>query len=115
MWEEQLSVQMERRWYIVLKKPRNMFTNTQSSKLVSSKVIPPPPSTYVHPLPHAVKNRIKFLRAALGKAIIDILLFTEEDETINGREKTERRSGEMEVTSRRHVSSDFALCPNHKD
>jgi len=54
----------------------------------------------VQPIPHAVKNRIKFLRAALRKAVFDILLFTEEDETINEayrREKTEQRGGEMEV------------------
>jgi hypothetical protein len=53
---------MERRRYVVLKKPRSMFTNTQSSKLVSSKFIPPlSPLTPVQPIPHAVKNRIEFL------------------------------------------------------
>jgi len=98
---------MERRWYIVLKKPHNMFTNTQSSKLVSSKFIPRP-STPVQRIPHAVKKRIKFLLDALWKAIFDILLRTEEDETINeayGREKTERMGGEMGMISRRHVST----------
>jgi hypothetical protein len=98
---------MERR-YFVLKKPCNMFTNTESSKLVSSKFIPPSPSAPGQPIHHAVKHRIKFLRTALRKAVFDVLLFTEEDETINeayGREKTERWGEEMEVISRRHGSA----------
>jgi hypothetical protein len=60
-----------------------MFKNTQSSKLVSSKFTPPSFAP-VQPTAQTVKNRVKFLRAALRKTVFDdILPRTEEDETIN--------------------------------